>query len=580
MTPPAKDKSPQSQGGFRIVFFYALFGASWIFFSDSLIELLLDDKHLIARVSMYKGWLFIAITSLLLAVLIRRRVRALEESLQALSVAEAKLSNTIELAVDGIFFGDRDGTLIGANSRACGLTGYSRDELQGKRMENIFSDAEMERAPLRYDLIDQGLTVTTERQLIRTDGTMVTVEMRTKRMPDGTYQSFMRDISDRRQIEQSLAESEARFRDLAEMLPQPIFETDITGRFTYVNRRAFEMFGYQPDDLAQGVTINQTLVPAERERAAAKIQQLFSDPDSYDPGGEYTCQRKDGTVFEAFINSSPILRNGAPVGLRGVIVDISERKRAEELLRVSEEQVHQLNESLEKMVAERTEELQLALRQMESFSYSISHDLRAPLRAIDGFIQMLQEDCGEVLSSQARRLMARISHNARHMGELIDDLLLFSRLGRQPLNRQSLYPDKLVMAVLEDFTAEIEQRGIDIVIAQLPICQADPQLLRQVFANLIGNALKFTLKTTAPRIEIGTRMENGTPVFFVRDNGAGFDMTYADKLFGVFQRLHAQEEFEGTGVGLAIVQSIIQRHGGKIWAEGAVGQGATFSFTL
>jgi PAS domain S-box-containing protein len=452
MTTSPYKKNPLPQGAFSIVFYYALFGASWIFFSDSLVAQLIDDKHLIARVSMFKGWLFIAVTSLLLAVLIRLRLRVLDEARQICSGAELQLRNTIELAVDGIFFGDKDGRIIGVNSRACEMTGYDREELIGRGMDELFSRDELQRAPLRYDLLLEGKTITTERLLTGKDGAEITVEMRSKRMPDGTYQSFMRDISERRQ--------------------------------------------------------------------------------------------------------------------------------AEDLLRASEEQVHQLNEDLEKMVAERTEELQMALRQMESFSYSISHDLRAPLRAIDGFVQILREECSEAQSPQSQRLMARISHNARHMGALIDDLLLFSRLGRQPINRQTLYPGKLVMAVLEDFTADIEQRGIDIVITQLPVCQADPLLLRQVFANLIGNAVKFTLNTPAPRIEIGSRMENGTPVYFVRDNGAGFDMAYADKLFGVFQRLHTQEEFEGTGVGLAIVQSIIQRHGGQIWAEGAIGQGATFFFTL
>jgi light-regulated signal transduction histidine kinase (bacteriophytochrome) len=291
------------------------------------------------------------------------------------------------------------------------------------------------------------------------------------------------------------------------------------------------------------------------------------------PAAELLLQKKGGAPAPVYSSHVLLVNSNGEPELYCIDVDLSERK-------LIEAEISRLNEDLEQLVAARTEELQTALQQMESFSYSISHDLRAPLRAIDGFLQILQDECGETLPPQAQQHMARISRNARHMGALIDDLLLFSRLGRQPINRQTLNLDRLVHAVLEDFAEDIAQRGVEVLVAPLPACEADASLLRQVFANLIGNAVKFTAKTTGPRIEIGASVENGGCIYFVRDNGAGFDMAYAEKLFGVFQRLHSQEEFEGTGVGLAIVRNIIQRHGGRIWAEAVSGAGATFFFTI
>ena len=237
--------------------------------------------------------------------------------------------------------------------------------------------------------------------------------------------------------------------------------------------------------------------------------------------------------------------------------------------------------TLERRVAERTADLEASNSELEAFSYTVSHDLRQPLRAIDGFSRALGESVQGKLDEQSQHYLASITRNAQHMGQLIDALLGFSRLTRQPIQRKRISPGAIAKHVADGLQQHMNGQAPTISVADLPTCSADATLLEQVFANLIGNAVKFSAKAEHPTVEVGWQKgERGIPVYYVRDNGAGFDMKYADKLFGVFQRLHSTRDYEGTGAGLAIVQRIVHRHGGRIWAEGAVGKGATFYFTL
>lgn len=246
----------------------------------------------------------------------------------------------------------------------------------------------------------------------------------------------------------------------------------------------------------------------------------------------------------------------------GAIRDITERKRFELALQ------------------EKNRELEAANQELESFSYSISHDLRAPLRAMSGFAQILGRHLSDTASDEVRHALNRIRENATNMGHLIDGLLRFSNFSRQSMNVTTVNPASLARGVVEELRTEGGAQALDIHIGDLPSCQADPMLLRQVLANLLSNAVKYSRDRAPAVIEVGSESRNGATVYYVRDNGAGFDMAYADKLFRVFQRLHNPEQFEGNGVGLAIVQRIVQRHGGQIWAEGSVDRGATFYFTL
>jgi PAS domain S-box-containing protein len=244
------------------------------------------------------------------------------------------------------------------------------------------------------------------------------------------------------------------------------------------------------------------------------------------------------------------------------------------------EQVERHAGELEQHVRERTAQLEATIKELEAFSYAVAHDLRAPLRAIHSFSEILLEEYAPRLDGEAQGYLQRVSRNALHMGRLIDTLLEFSGLSRQPMAKETVAPAALVQQLLDELRPVYEHRQVEITMGELPTCQADPVLFKQVWANLLDNALKFTRRRPVARIEVGWHDREGEGVYFVRDNGVGFDQQYADKLFGVFHRLHRAEDYEGAGVGLALTQRIVQRHGGHIWAEGEVEQGATFSFTL
>jgi PAS domain S-box-containing protein len=291
--------------------------------------------------------------------------------------------------------------------------------------------------------------------------------------------------------------------------------------------------------------------------------------------GEIRNQAKKGELYWMDTTIVPFLDgDGKPYEYVAISTDITERKRAED-------EIRQLNHTLEARVVERTAQLETANKELEAFSYSISHDLRAPLRHIDGFAQLLQRRIGSTLNDVDRRYLGNITGSAKGLGTLIDELLAFSRMSRTELRHVSVDTRKLVDEVIHSLQPDMQGRQIELRISPLPVVEADPAMLRQVWTNLLSNAVKYTRGRVSATIVVRHESQNGTEhVFSVQDNGAGFDMQYAGKLFGVFQRLHHDNEFEGTGIGLANVRRIVFRHGGRTWAEGAVGQGATFHFTL
>jgi PAS domain S-box-containing protein len=374
------------------------------------------------------------------------------------------------------------------------------------------------------------------------------------------------EIAERKRAEVALRESEQRFRDAIDNFPNVFVIYGPDRRIQFINsigleitgHREVDVIGLRDEEIFPPEIIN-SYVPALMRAVETKMPQTLERTRVASMGGQ--------TIV---INIIPLLdERGEIRRILGITYDITERKLAEE-------EIKKLNRDLQYRAAA----LEAANKELESFSYSVSHDLRSPLRAMDGFSRILQEEYSAQLPLEAKRYLQLVRSSAQQMGRLIDDLLAFSRLGRQPLNKQCVLPIDLVNNVLDELKSEFTGRRIDIVIGDLPACEADPILLKQVFVNFITNALKFTRKREAARIEVGSQTMDGKVVYFIRDNGAGFDMQYMHKLFGVFQRLHSTDEYEGNGVGLANVQRIIYRHGGSTWAEGEVDKGATFYFTL
>lgn len=329
--------------------------------------------------------------------------------------------------------------------------------------------------------------------------------------------------------------------------------------------------------LLSGDNITQLRIANYYPEWALKIIQQEGLPTAIQDGtwvGETAVLDKDGNevpMSQMIIAHKTV--DGDVEYFSSVMRDIS-------ALKAAEAEVRQLNAELEQRVIQRTAQLAAANKELETFSYSVSHDLRAPLRAIDGFLRLLQEDYGIQIDAEGNRYIKIVRGNAKRMSELIDDLLALSRTNRQEMSPQLIYPNELIHKVLKEMELELQGRQVEFEIADLPLCHADLSLLRQVWVNLLSNAIKYTRHRTTARIEIGFTVNSKEVTYFVRDNGAGFDMNYADKLFGVFQRLHRDDEFEGTGIGLAIVQRILHRHNGRIWAEAALDQGSTFYFTL
>jgi len=365
--------------------------------------------------------------------------------------------------------------------------------------------------------------------------------------------------------------SERRFIDLVQLLPQGIFETDPLGNVTFANSTAFEVFGYTPMDLEKGINILDMMIPEDRLQAKTSFQAILQGKKT--TGTEYTGLKKDGSTFPIMVYTSASFQDGRVNGAQGTIVDISRLKDVEE-------EIRHLNADLERRVADRTAALELATQEMEAFTYSVSHDLRAPLRAIDGFSFILAKTAGSRLDEKEQHYLAALRKNAGQMDSLISGLLTLSRIGRQELNRERVDPGPLVQDVVAELREQFPERTIDVAIGDLPPCSADPVMLRQVYVNLIGNAVKFTRDTPEPLIVIGAIARDAGTTYFVRDNGVGFDMRDAGRLFEPFQQLHTTEGYEGDGIGLAIVSRIIRRHGGSIWTEGEPGKGATFYFTL
>ena len=493
---------------------------------------------------------------------------ALEQKEAQLRALDARLAQIVQGMNEACYAVDAQWRFIFVNDRIETLLKHRRDELLGKSIWEVFHKlvgtpteksyrrAMAERVPVAFEVFSP----IAERWL----------DIRVFPSGDGLA-AFLLDIHERKQVEAKLVDSEQRFRTMANSIPQLAWIARPDGFLTWYNQRWYDYTGTTLAEM-EGSGWQRVHDPAILSEVIAQWTQSIQAGESFEM--EFPLRGVDGN-FRKFLTRALPLKDasGQVVQWFGTNTDVDELKRAED-------EIRRLNSDLERRVIERTAQLETANKELEAFSYSVSHDLRAPLRAVNGFAGIVLEDYRALLPEEAQRYLERIRSGGQRMGELIDDLLDFSRLSRQPLNPQTVDHAELVHDVLGDLKPTWAGREVEWRNGRLPTSPGDPALVKQVWFNLLSNAIKYSRGRTPAIIETGSQIQAGETVFFVRDNGAGFDMKYVHKLFGVFQRLHRVDEFEGTGVGLAIVQRIVHRHGGRAWAEAAENRGATFYFTL
>lgn len=503
---------------------------------------------------------------------------------QALRESEARLRAVLNSALSAVIVMDAHGKIVDWNARAESMFGWPRDQALGRKLgETIVPERYRERHQRgmeRYLATGDGpvLNRSLEMSAVRRDGSEFPVELSISPLKTDsviTFCGFITDITERKRIE----EVRARLVSIVESSEDAIIGNTLDGMITSWNRGAETTFGYSPEEaIGQPLSI---LTPQESQESDSQLLRRISRGEHIEHFDTIRVT-KDARRLNVSVSVSPIKdENGRVVGASSIARDITAHKQAQQ-------EIQRLNQELEQRVTRRTAQLEAVNRELEAFSYSVSHDLRAPLRHVDGFAALLSKHVGPTLDEKGRRYLTTISNAARQMGRLIDDLLAFSRMGRAQMKTVAVDQDDMVATVIRDTRSDENANQIEWCVAPLPTVQADPAMLRQVWFNLVDNAVKYSGKNAHPKIEVGSLQNaharevgvQSEQIFFVRDNGVGFDMSYVEKLFGVFQRLHGPAEFEGTGIGLANVRRIINRHGGRVWAEGRVGEGATFYFSI
>ena len=534
--------------------------------------------------------LFLTLTMLSLGVFfLNASVGERQKAERSARESQARMIGVVDSAMDAIISVDAEQKIVLFNTAAEKLFRCPAAAAIGQSIDKLIPPRYREQHSGHVE--DFRITGVTTRSLgslralsgLRADGEEFPIEASISQIEVAGQKLFtviLRDMTERKRSEEALRASEAQLQTIVESLTEGVAVSGLDGQLLHFNRAALKMLGFTGHDgwrrhLAE---FESTFELSAMDGTVWSVDQwplariLRGETLS---GLEARIRRKDSDWRRVFSYGGALVNDagGRPLIAVVTISDITERELAAE-------EIRRLNGDLEQRVIRRTSELENANKELEAFSYSISHDLRAPLRAVDGYSQALIEDFGSELPEEGRRYLRTIRQGAQRMGALIDDLLSFSRLSRLSVSKRRVDAAALVREVLVELKWERNGRRISVEIGDLPSCHGDPVLLKQVWVNLLSNALKYTRGRDPAVVDIGCQTNNGEPVYFVRDNGTGFDMKYAHKLFGVFQRLHREEEFEGTGVGLAIVQRVIHGHGGRVWADAEVGGGATFYFTL
>lgn len=521
-------------------------------------------------------YLLLALT---LTALLARRCGAMLDQLQA---REQEADACFDAAPDGILIVDADGRILRANAAVEELFGAPREALLGQCVDLLVPE---HRAGMR-DGLPRRETRDLDLRALRQDGRAlpVSVNLGVVDVPEGVRAiCVVRDMTRREQIETALRESLDRLETAASAGIVGIWDWDVVNDRLVWDAAMYKLYGRRAEDFGGAYEAWANAVhPDDRACAEGAIQAALRGERDYDP--EFRVIWPDGSV--RYLKAAARTFHDSEcraVRMVGVNYDLTELKRHERQLADQSAAASRLADELQsalRCAAESNQALQVTNKELESFSYSLSHDLRAPLRSVDGFSQILLSGYGERLDDQGRDLLQRMRAAAQRMSQLIDDMLLLSRISRAELRRERVDLSALAEAAVEQLREAFPERQVEVVIEPGIQTEADSNLARILLDNLLGNAWKFTGQTAAARVAFGAEHRDGQLECFVRDNGAGFDMAYADKLFGAFQRLHSTAEFPGSGIGLATVMRVVHKHGGQVRAEGAVGQGATFWFSL
>ncbi len=534
-------------------------------------------------VSMISALLLLAVASLsVIFIIVRRELASRRRAEEEVRGTRNLLDSIVENIPAMVFLKDAERLgFVRFNSAAETMTGFSREEMAGKTDYDFFprEEADFFRGKDQEVLREHKLLDVPEEALRTKDGQIRILHTRKIAIHgDNGKPLYLLGISEdvtevkRREVAEQKAARE--IEDLYNNAPCGYHSLDAGGCLLSINNTELSWLGYRREDVVNRMAFRELLTEAsakEFDRNFARFRER-----GLEQGLEYEMRRRDGSLFQVSLSSTAVYdAAGAFQASRSTIFDVTDRRNAEA-------EVRHLNERLERRAAD----LEAANRELEAFSYSVSHDLRAPLRHINGFADLLLRHAPESLDEKSLRYLGTISDSAKQLGVLIDELLVFSRMGRTEMRRTRVDLQLLTREVIDSLEDEWKGRTIDWMVRDMPAVQGDPSMLRLVLVNLLSNAVKFTRTRQEAHIEVGAvdpdpaRADGREDVIYVRDNGVGFDMRYARKLFGVFQRLHHVNEFEGTGIGLANVRRIIQRHGGRTWAEGEVDRGATFFFSL
>ena len=501
-----------------------------------------------------------------------------ESTLKRAQSSQQLLQMVTENMLDVIGHIDAKQTLVYASPSVRKILGWDPKDLEGRSPFKYVHTGDLHALliQVRKALSEKSSTIRQEFRFRCLDGVYLWVESDTRLLygPAGEFEGAVfgiRDISGRRKAEAALRESEEKYRRLVEFFPDTIF-IHRNGRIVFVNQTAVHTFRASGSEEMIGKSVMSFVHPDYQKLVRDRVAKM-AEARSPLPIMEEKFLRTDGTPLDVEVTAIPFVLDGE-LAVMGVARDITERK-------IAVEEIRRLNAELERRVVERTAQLEAANKELEAFAYSVSHDLRAPLRSIDGFGQALQEDCAAVLDEQGLDHLQRIRTASKRMGHLIDGLLNLSRLTRGEIHPQNLDLAEIGRTILEELRRGEPDRVVECILPETMPARGDERLMLAALENLLGNAWKFTSRRKLARIELGAiSAAEGKTVLFIRDNGAGFSMDHADKLFHAFQRLHTVQEFPGNGIGLATVQRIIHRHGGKVWAEAKEGEGATFYFHL